>query len=92
MKRTLTLVPWTRIPKQTIIEHNGMLLVLFDVTPTTFSVRPATPGERLRWHLRAPFMVLVSWVVLRFLTRGIVRDLLLAARQNVRSERSPPTP
>ena len=80
MKRTLTLVPWTKIPQETLVEQDGIVMVLHNVTCTTYTVRPATRRERMAWRLRAPLAAVFAWVVLQ-LVRGPVRDLLVAARK-----------
>lgn len=62
------------------MESEGVLMVLHDVTPTSYSVRPATRSERIAWRVRAPFAAVWAWAVLQ-VVRGPVRDLLLAARK-----------
>lgn len=80
MKRTLTLVPWTKIPQEAIVESEGVLLVLHNVTATSYSVRAASARERMAWRCKAPFAAVWAWAVLQ-VVRGPVRDLLLAARK-----------
>jgi hypothetical protein len=81
MRRTLTLVPRSRLPRECTVEQDGLVMVL---TPTpdgrSYRVRIASRRERWKWRLVAPLKYSYAWIVLK-LSRGPVRDLLVAARE-----------
>lgn len=82
MNRTLTLVPRSSLPQETVVEVDGLLMVLYSPTATHYKVRCATRRERALWRVTAPFMAAWAYVFLRFLAPpSVQRDLLLAARR-----------